>query len=199
MLEIFGTFLKLLEVLEGIDMEGSGTIRVLKRDQSVELFDARKLSVAFWRPIAPTSGGYGDALKLAEAVGIYLSRNDWQCVSSAALFEMALKVLRQAGLAEAADAMEAHHRWRSAARVMLKVRHEDGRATNWDKSYLSGLAMRLWHLRLSTARILAGEIECRLLVTGDKIVAKADVVAMLNELVSQLGLAEAVPVEPIAV
>lgn len=180
-------------------MNGSGTIRVLKRDQSVEWFDAHKLSAAMWRAMSGTTGSYSDAWQLAEAVDIYLNRNDWHCVSSAALFEMALKVLNRAHLSHAADAMESHRQSRTLGRLALRIRHEDGRLTFWDKAWLARLAQRVWHVWPGTGRILAGQIESDILTAGTSVVSKQEVLARLNELVSQLGLAEAVPVEPIGV
>ena len=88
---------------------------------------------------------------------------------------------------------------RALRRVALRIRHGDDRLTYWDKGWLARLAESLWHVWPGTARTLAGQIESDILATGTTTVAKQEVVSRLNELVSQLGLAEAVPVEPIRV
>jgi hypothetical protein len=205
-------------------VEGSWKIRVLKRDGNVEDFDPQKLSVAMSKAmLAVRRGGLGEARDLSIAIGIYLARSSCRCISSAAIFEMALKVLYRVRMGGAAVAMESHHSWRADARKRLRLCHESGRASAWNKSWLRELARRMWNISPATAAILASEVEGELLsendadATGSRSVGRASprrqpahptkrprlvprekVVAMLNERVAQFGLADAVPVRQYA-
>jgi hypothetical protein len=176
-------------------MSGSGTIRVLKRDGSVELFDVVKLSGVLWRAIRPSGHPYERARYLGDAVMFYLSRDGSRCVSSAAIFEMCVRLLQHVGFAEAATAFQGHRSWRQAKRKSLRVTHEGLKVTLWDKSWLAGFAQRCWHLSPGTARTIAGEIEAGLLAGGEDQVSRFAVIEMLNERVAAYGLADAVPAD----
>jgi hypothetical protein len=145
-------------------MAGSWKIRVLKRDRSVEDFDPQKLSASMSKAmLAVRRGGLREARDLAIAIGIYLARSECRCISSAAILEMAIKVLHRAGMGGAAVAMESHHFWRAGARRRLRLCHESGRASAWNKSWLRELATRIWNISPVTAAILADEVERELL------------------------------------
>ncbi|HUT61945.1 MAG TPA: ATP cone domain-containing protein [Phycisphaerae bacterium] len=169
-------------------------IRVLKRDGSVEDFHRRKLAGCMWRAMEQTSGRYRDAVELSVAIQVYLRRRGCRCVSSAAVLEMAVKVLRRVRLGEAADLLEEHHTWRDCVRRGLVVKHDDGRVTCWDKSWLAELVCRSWGLLPGTGRIIAGELEAELLATVRGAVARRQVVDGMNSLVVAFGLADAVSV-----
>jgi hypothetical protein len=141
-----------------------------------------------------TSGRYFDACQLALAVEIYLDRNDRRRVTSTTLFEMAMKVLHRSGMDRAAEALDSCHAARAEARLHLCVCHDGGQSTQWDKGWLSQLAERSWFLSRTTARILAGEMERDLLARGPGVVARRDILDMLNQRVAEYGLADAVPV-----
>ena len=175
-------------------MSGSGTIRIVKRDGTQEPFDAGKLATSMFQGMRQTSGRYCDAWQLAEAIESHLRRRKNRRTSSDAVFEMAVEVLRRSGFTTAGYVLQAHRSWRLLRRQRLQVRHEGGRATLWDKSWLSQLAQGSWFLAPTTGRILAGQIEQILLAAEIKVVPRQDVVEMLNELVVQYGLADAVPV-----
>jgi len=175
-------------------MHGSGKIRVTKRDGAEEAFDAGKLAGAMFRAMRQTSGRHHDACQLALAVEMYLRRSGRWRISSAAILEMAVKVLRQSGLAPAGDLLEARHLQRRARRGRLRIRHDDGKVTLWEKGWLSQLAERSWFLSRATARMLAGEIEFQLLAAEVDLVSRRDILDLLNERVVQYGLADAVPV-----
>ena len=177
-------------------MNGSGTIRVLKRDGSVEPFDLARLAGAMWRAMPGTPGRYRDARPLAEAVCLYLKRCRLRCVSSAALLEMCLQVLRRVGLGEAAVAMETHRAARRTLRRTLRIRHEAGSATLWDRTWLAELAERCWGLPPSAARLLAGQFERELLAERPRELPREEVLARLNRCAGAWGLADAVPVTP---
>jgi hypothetical protein len=175
-------------------VDGSRTILVRKRDGDLEAFCPLKLSRAVWRAMLSTFGRYGDARDLACAVGIYLSAAGGGCVSSAAVLEMTVKVLRRAGFADAAAAMEVHRAWRRACRRRLRVVGASGRARPWDTAALAAFARRHWHVSRATARILAGRLEAEAIACGAEAISGEVLTDMMNELVSQYGLADAVPV-----
>lgn len=173
-------------------------IRVVKRDGSVEMFDAHKLAAAMYRAMSGFWGRHEDASELARAVGIYLARRRRRRVSSAAIFEMALKSLRQVRFDVAAAMFEAHRAWRRRCRRDLRVIYDDGHVTLWDKAWAVNLACRNWCLRPVTGRIIAASLEEELLCGERQFVLRSEVVARVNAWVSRYGLADAVPVTPAA-
>ena len=175
-------------------MAGSGTIRVVKADESVELFDVRKLAVGMYRAMHGEEASYEQALSLAEAVEIYLRRRGKRRVSSSAVFEMVLRSLRYVDLTGAAEAAEAYRDWRKTLRKQLRVMHDGRNITLWDKGWLCEFACRSWHISRATARILAGKAEMKLLRSNESIVTRQAVTELLNRLMSEYGLADAVPV-----
>jgi hypothetical protein len=179
-------------------LNGSGKVRVVKRDGSAEPFSRRKLAAAMWRVMAGTRGQFRDAVELARAVEIYLTRQRCLCVSSAAVLEMAVKVLRRVGLGAAADALEFHHSWRKIRRRRLRVHHDGGRVTGWDKSWLAKFVCRSWDVLPATGRIVAALMESDLLGEPRQHIGRQDVIARMNECVAALGLADAVPVRQYA-
>lgn len=179
-------------------MSGSRMVRVLKRDGSAEDFRSRKLALSIWRALSRSGREYTDAADLAAAIEMYLTHRQCQCISSAAVFEMTVKVLRRVLFFSAADAMEAHSRARSAGRKGLRLRHAMGQESAWDKSWLAKLACRSWELTPTTGRIIAGLVEAELLAIGPKRVDRGEVLDRMNACVAALGLADAVPVRQYA-
>ena len=175
-------------------MSGSWTIRVMKRDGSLERFDKSKLAAALWKTMRGTTGRFVDARELALAIELYIQRLRWPLVRSAAIFEMALKVLRRVRLGRSARAMERHRTARAQRRGELQVDHGDGRVTFWDKTWLCEFTTRSWMLQPVTGRIVAGLIEKQLLAGPLNLVSRRDIIDRVNALVSELGLADAVPV-----
>ena len=186
----------------------SGTIRVLKRDRSVELFDARKLAAAMWRAMPPGSASFDHVRRLAEAVDVYLRRQGRLCISSSAVFEMTVKALRVVGFAAAAEAAESYRDRREMLRTQLRILDSRGKLRFWGKSWLCELACSSWHISPTAARILAGKVErrilrcaqwvrartCERLRLGRLVVSRQTVVDLLNQCTSEYGLADAVPV-----
>jgi len=175
-------------------VDGSRTIRVIKRDGSREPFDVPKLAGAMFRAMRQTTGRYYDAWQLALAIELYVDRCGWSCVSSAAVLEMTVKVLHRSALHAAGDLLEAHGFHRRTERRRLRVCHGQGKVTGWDKSWLGELAERSWFLSRTTARILAGKVEEDLLADGRSVVGRQEVLDRLNERVVACGLADALPV-----
>lgn len=177
-------------------VKGSRTIRVTKRDGSEEPFDRQKLTGAMWRAMEGRGGSFELAGRLAGAIETYLTCRRRAGTTSAALFEMTVKVLRAVRLCAACEAIEAHQAWRAARRRRLLISHDGPRMTLWDKSWLAEHARRSWHLSRPAARLLAGEVETALLARDGRVVSRREVVGLLNAQVAWFGLADAVPVPP---
>ena len=175
-------------------MSGSRTIRVRKRDGSDEPFCPYKLTGAMWRGMEGAGGRPHDARSLADAIHVHLKRTGEEEISSLAVFEMVMSVLRRVGLEQACDVLEVHRLWRSARRETLLVDHGHGQITLWDKTWLSEYVMRAWGLLRSTARIIAGQVEENLLAEGTLLVTRGGVLELMNRHVVEFGLADAVPV-----
>jgi hypothetical protein len=176
------------------DLVGSWTIRVLKRDGQAEEFDGLKLAAAIWRAMGGGKDAYPQAAYFSEAVRSYLSRCRQGCVSSAAIFEMCVKLLQYVGQPLAARRLQEHRSWRLARRREFRVRHEPGKLTLWEKSWLAEFAQRCWCLSARTSRILAGQVEEDLLRTPAREVPRQEIIDRLNEITAAYGLADAVPV-----
>ncbi len=177
---------------------GSWTVRVLKRDGSNEDFNVLKLAAVMYKAMRATCGELRDAISLAQAVGLYLRRRDVRCISSAAVFEMMIKVFNRVRIDKANDALEAHRAWRSAGRRKLIIRQDNGRNTEWDKSWLCTLATQSWDLMPSTGRVVAGIVEYDLIAVRAAMITRSAAIDQMNETVAALGLADAVPVRQFA-
>jgi hypothetical protein len=105
---------------------------------------------------------------------------------------MMLKSLRRVRFGEAAELLMLHRSLREVRRTLLRVRHGD-HLTEWDKGWLVRLAMDIWPISHRMARIIAGEVEERLLVPDRSEVTREKVLALLNQKMCELGLADAVP------
>jgi len=179
-------------------VNGSRTVRVLKRDGTAEDFDRRKLAGTMWRSMKGTCAELRDATELSHAVELYLLRRRCPCVSSAAVLEMTVKVLRRVGLGPAADALEFHHSWRGIRRKLIRVGHDGGRVTAWDKGWLSKFVCRSWDVLPATGRIVASMLENDLLGDKQTRFTREELIRRMNECVAALGLADTVPVRQYA-
>ncbi|MDP6542963.1 MAG: hypothetical protein QGH60_03175 [Phycisphaerae bacterium] len=177
-------------------MNGSGTIRVAKRDGTFEPFDRDKLAAVMYKVMRGGPNAFTESQEVALAIDIYLQRRGWATVSSAAVLEMVLRTFRRIGMDLPAAIMETHHTWRLRRCRQMKVRYGDGRTAVWDKGWLVKLICSSWHLGMATGRILAGDIETRLLEDNVEVIGRGELVELVNALVAAYGLADAVPVEP---
>jgi hypothetical protein len=143
-----------------------------------------------------SGGRYGDAFDLAMAIRIFLHRTGRERISSAAIFEMTVKVLRRVRMNRAAEAMEEHRAHRTERRMRMKLLGEDGTPVAWDKGLLAAMVERSWSVARGTARIIAGRAERKVLSGRSGLVSRQALVDLLNEMVAQYGLADAVPVHP---
>ncbi len=177
-------------------MEELRKIMVLKADGSVEAFDRMKLTSSMWRAMHGAGGKFRDARSLAETIEIYLTRKNQTSIETTAIAGMCAKIMRRVLLSEAADRYEAYHAWREDRRGQLHLRHDGGMETLWDKNWISELAGRCWNLSPVTSRIIAGMVEREILEGERDVLYRDEVIAMLNDHVTSLGLADAVPVRP---
>lgn len=175
-------------------MDGAATIQVLKRDGGAELFAREKLAGAMCRVMRGRGGTLQDATDLAEAIELQLGRRSPR-VSSAAIFEMVVKVFRRVRLFAAAKAIEHHRAWRRSRRAKMRILHEEGTVTAWDKAWLAKLAESGWGVSATVARIIAGQIESEMLAADTLVITRAGALDILNARVAALGLADAVPVQ----
>jgi hypothetical protein len=169
-------------------------IRVVKRDGGIEPFDEAKLAGSIWRGLSGGGACHEAAWHLARAIKTYLIRAGKRRATSAAIFEMVARILRRVDLGGSAGRLEAHRVARNLFRRRLRIRHEGGQITFWDKSWLAQLACRGWLLMPGTGRIVASMVEARLMDRHERQLSREQIVEMLNEEVSWLGLADAVPV-----
>jgi len=168
----------------------------MKRDGSTEPFDESKLTGAIWGAMARAGGEYQDARELARAVQCYLHRAGWPCVASVAIFDMTVKILRRVRFTGAARAMVRFHQRRRSGRKLLRVAHDGGQITAWDKAWAAKLACHSWQLQPRTGRIVASLVEKDLLRQPGQIVERGEVIEQINECVAAHGLADAVLMRP---
>lgn len=169
-------------------MKGSGTIRVLKRAGTTEGFCAERFRSCLWRVMQPFGGRFQQADALADAVVLYLRRAGCRIVTTRALLEMALRVLRKTDHGPAADALAARHRWRRAARRRLLVAHENGRQCPWERHWVTQQIQRRWAVTRSAALAISADIEHELLA-GESPVRRQTVLDLIDERVENYGLA----------
>jgi hypothetical protein len=102
-------------------------------------------------------------------------------------------LLQYVGQPLAARRLQEHRSWRLARRGELRIRHERGKLTLWEKGWLAEFAQRCWRLSNRTARILAGQVEADLLRGPAREVPRQEIIDRLNEITAAYGLADAVP------
>lgn len=170
-------------------MARSGKISVVKRDGSIEPFDRLKLRGCLLRVLPSGSEEYYLSEALSAAIECYLRRLGRRCVSSPALLEMTLQALCSANQDPSALRLEHRHRRRLEMRSALQVRHGHSR-TAWSKQWLAQLAAARWELSRPAARIVAGDVEERLLARPRRHLSRKAVLGMLDEAMQAYGLAE---------
>lgn len=170
-------------------------IKVRKRDGSVEAFDEQRLRGVIARGLVAADGDFTFAGELASAIHFYLRKSRQYLVTSSALFEMTLKAMQRVNMHTAANRLELHRSAREMKRRLLRISYGQRTTTLWDKSWLAEFACRSWNVSHRTGRILAGEVENALLRDCGTVVQRSEVISMLNKLVGQFALADAVPVE----
>ncbi len=175
-------------------MDGSRTIQVQKRDGTLEPFDQARLAGSLLAALAQDDVEQETAENLAFAVQHYISRVGLEQPTTGAIFEMAIKLLHRIQCPNAAARYETWGLQRRRFRKAFRVVTETGRVTLWDKSVLAAQAERQWLLSPRTARIIAGELEARLMARRARAWIATDTLQdELNTLIAAYGLADAVP------
>lgn len=174
-------------------MHGSRTIHVVKRDGTRELLDRRKLRLSLWRAMQHHGSHFSQAECLSQAVQTYLTRSRCRTVSSRALFEMVVRVLRQTGHEPAAETLERHQRQRSAARRRVYVLDSAGRRRPWSRSWVAREVMQRWALSHAAGRAISAEVERQVLTDGtghaSRQLSADHVLDRADQLVEEFGLA----------
>ena len=178
-----------------MDVIGSRTIRVVKRDRRTEDFDPYKLAGAMWRAMCGCGGAYATACTLAGAIEDYLARRSRITkVTAGAVFEMSTKTLRSVGMPQAAVAMEEYRCRRRRLRTCTRLQDSRGRAIRWDKGFLKAFLQNSWGLAPGAANAIASQVEMEVLtLPRDLRLHPAVIIELLNERMAEYGLADAVP------
>lgn len=177
---------------------GKATMRVRKRDATIEPFEIAKLRnclrAAMHGAADPAGLDNTAAGSLAEAIQEYLRVSTPRRVASAGhLAELAEVVLSQTGHDAAAMAFRQHAQLRDQQRKWLMVacpRPSDGRFVQqrWRKSRLVASLQQGHTLDRSTARMIAGRVEQLIFNCGLKVVTANLVREMANSELLAWGL-----------
>ncbi|MBI5866066.1 MAG: hypothetical protein HZB38_16480 [Planctomycetes bacterium] len=166
---------------------------VEKRDGSCEAFDFRKLR----RGLAAAMEGcgydqlYADALARAVAIHVEEWREDAPPTTEY-LFHCVRTVLQETGLPDVAEAVMRHRRLRQSKRKRTCVLTPGGeKAEPWSKSRVAHSIERNHEIGAGVARILAGEIETRVLGLDFAVVSASLVAELIRNELMAWGLAEA--------
>jgi transcriptional regulator NrdR family protein len=168
--------------------------KVAKRDGSHETFELGKLR----RALANAMRGcgydqmYADAL--AKAVAIHVKEwGDTTPPSTEYIFGCVRAVLDETGLGDVAAALQRHFRQRETKRRAVEVlttRHADQSRTAWSKGRVATTLERRHGIKPSVARILAGEIESRVLGLNYSLVSSALIAELIRNELMAWGLSD---------
>lgn len=174
-------------------------ILVVKRGGDVEPFALEKLGRCIRVGLLARGDDPVFASPLARAIEVHVeglgaSRRP----TSDYLFKCATTVLRETGMGEVARALAEHRRGRALARRRVRVRTADSRpqGDRWDKARLAAWLERHCDLRRATARLLAGEVERRVLKLEYEVIAGPLVRELILSELGAWGLAEPGAVAP---
>lgn len=166
---------------------------LLKRDGEREAFDFAKLSRSV--AAALSASGYDPrcAPPLCRAVSLHLEQwRDPRPPTTEYVYRCVRTVLNETGLEDVADGFAAYRRRREALRRGVKVlssRRNVNGPTSWEKGRIARLLVRRYDLTAVTARILAGDIERRVLAIGHSVVSAALVTELIRNELMAWGLA----------
>lgn len=163
-------------------MNTTGTIEIEKRDGKREPFSSAKLR----RVVAVAMQECGIDTKLADplvqAVEVHLRYWDEdRHPTSEYVFRCVHAVLKQTDLSEVAEALLQHRRWRRVRRRsvrVLRTRTKRG-SRGWKKNDLVAQLEGKYQIGHPVARIIAGDLEERVLNLGFRLVSQS----LLDELV----------------
>lgn len=178
-------------------MKTTGQMMVCKREGGVEPFDPEKLRrclVAAMRSCC-SDERYADAL--ARAVALHL--NDWsepRPPTTDYIFRCVRTALIETGMEPVARILVSHRRRRAAQRRHLSVcdpSESQFVLTPWRKAAVAANLEGSCGLGHSVARIIAGEVERRVLALEYTVVSTALIAELTRNELLAWGLADAVP------
>lgn len=166
---------------------------VRKGDGTQEPFDLRKLRRSLAAAMAACQYDERFAESLAQAVLLHLT--DWKDrrpPSTEYIFRCVREVLTETGLADVARQLCLHRRTRSQRRRGMTVVGGDGpgSARPWAKGAVCTALREAHGLTPSVARILAGEIETRVMALNYELISAGLVAELIQSELLAWGLAE---------
>lgn len=167
-------------------------IMVVKRDGGVEPFERAKLRRCLGLAMQASRRDPHIADALSRAIELHLDEwRDRRPPTTEHVFCCVQRALAETGLEPAAQFLSRHRRGRAGRRLALVVVGSGGsnsRPTPWRKSLVSDLLQSRHGLSRSTARILAGEIEDRVLSLGYRVVTARLIVELVRSELAAWGL-----------
>lgn len=175
-------------------MNSSQTLSVIKSDGSHERFEFAKLRRCLSHAMRACQYDERYADALAQAVAMHLK--DWdepRPPRADYIFQCIRTVLTETGLGDVAKALVSHRRQRAARRRQLRVidsRRGVREPVPWEKGRIALTLERRHRLARGTARILAGEIEQRVLGLNYSVISAALVAEVIRNELMAWGLSE---------
>jgi hypothetical protein len=168
------------------------TIEIIKRDGSHEPFDAAKLRSCLAAAMQNCHYDVRYATALSQAVASHLEQ--WerrQPPSSDYLFRCVRSVLMETGLQDVAQCLVAHRRERLASRRSLQICAGDAdEPVAWDKQRVVQSLEGRYGLGRTVARVIAGEVERRVLGLGYRLISASLVEEVIRNELMAWGLIE---------
>ena len=177
-------------------MSKQRTIMVAKHEGGIERFDPRKLRRCLAAALRDSGREPRIADALARAVELHLqSWTDPAPPSSAYIFRCIRTALFETGLEDVALRLVGHRQERAAKRAKLSV-FDAGESlfalTPWRKEALAGTFEGRHGVSHAAARILAGEVERRVLALEYHVISKALIRELVRNELLAWGLTDAV-------
>ena len=168
---------------------------VAKRSGALERFASAKLRRSVENALRDSHADPQLARPLADAVAVHLQDcDDAQPPSTEYVHQCIVAVLSETGLEAAARCYRRHHERRAQARAQTRVYVAAGsspaEAESWNKARLVAWLARTSGLRQPVARVMAAEIETKLLSLKYKNVSGGLVAALARNELAAWGLAE---------
>ncbi len=178
-------------------MKHAAAVVVIKRDGSSEPFSLAKLRRCILLGLAGTTHDIRIADALARAVYVHLKQlTGERRPTTDYVFGCVRTVLSRTKLGEVANRLTLHRKMRNSARKRLRVSEalvSASRTTKWRKKLLIALLQNAYGLQRSTARILAGEIETRVLSMNYAVISQVLISELIRNELMAWGLHEDVP------
>lgn len=163
-----------------------------KRDGHTEAFSIAKLKRCLSGAMLACSRDARFADPLAQAVQMHLEQwAEARPPTSDYIFRCLRSALTQTGMPEAAEELVSHRQIRSAGRRSVRVYDSAGCRSNgepWRKAALVNTLQARYGLRRPTARMLAREIETRVLALDYPLVSTALINELMRNELSAWGL-----------